>query len=413
VADRLLGIVVSGQNADALDALLVDEVVEAAWCVWSGDGIAVYDALVDAGGVEPLLDQLQQRFGHDEKFRAILISLAAVLPRPKEEPPPEEEEVEAPEEPPKRVPLRVSRAELYEEVAGGAKLNRLFLVQVVLATIVAAIGIFRDMPTAVIGAMVIAPLLGPNIALALGTTLGDLDLIRKSIRTTFAGLLLAFVMAALYGTLLGIDITGSELSARTSVELSDILLALASGVAGTLAYTTRVSTALVGVMVAIALMPPTVVAGALFGAGEWRLFSGAALLLSINVVCVNLAAVVTFLPQGFGRQYTLRCLRSRSCSIIPRRSVATSSLNSTSTWLTCSSVYFWSCSNASTRCSRITCCFFSWAGKRSRRPRFMNARRTLARYASTSRCAPSSGCGRKASSRTRRSTRSSFSEKTR
>ena len=271
--------------------------VEAAWCVWSGDGIAVYDALVDAGAVEPLLDRLQQRFGHDEKFRAILISLAAVLPRPKEEPVPEKEE-EEPEEPPKRVPLRVSRAELYEEVAGGAKLNRLFLVQVVLATIVAAIGIFRDMPTAVIGAMVIAPLLGPNIALALGTTLGDLDLIRKSIRTTFAGLLLAFAMAALYGALFEIDVLGHEINARTSVEPSDILLALASGVAGTLAYTTRVSTSLVGVMVAIALMPPTVVAGTLFGAGEWSLFSKAALLLSINVVCVNLAAVVTFLVQG-------------------------------------------------------------------------------------------------------------------
>jgi len=266
--------------------------------VWSGDDLAVYDALVLAAEVEPLLDQLEQRFGQDEKFRAVLIPLAAVLPRPKEEPAPPEEPEGKPEEPPKKVPLRVSRAELYAEIAGAAKLDRLFLVQVVLATIVAAIGLFRDMPAVVIGAMVIAPLLGPNIALALGTTLADPDLIRKSIRTTTAGLFLAFALSAIYGALLGMDVTSGEVAARTSVELSDILLALASGVAGTLAFTTGVPTALVGVMVAIALMPPTVVAGALLGAGEWRLCSEAALLLFVNVVCVNLAAVVTFLVQG-------------------------------------------------------------------------------------------------------------------
>ena len=299
MADRILGIVASPQHAESIELLLEDEVVQASWCVWSGDDLAVYNAMVLASEVEPLLDKLERRFGHDDKFRATLVTLKAALPRPKEEPesPPVEKEGE-PEEPPKRVPLRVSRAELYEEVGGAAKLNRLYLIQVVLATIVAAIGLFRNLPAVVIGAMVIAPLLGPNIALALGTTLGDWKLIRKSIKTTLAGLGLAFGLSAVYGLCFEIDEGGAEVAARTTVVLSDILLALASGVAGTLAFTTGVSSSLVGVMVAIALMPPTVVAGSLFGAGEWPEFSGASLLLAVNVVCVNLAAVLTFLIQG-------------------------------------------------------------------------------------------------------------------
>lgn len=272
--------------------MLDEEAVQASWCVWSGDDLVVYNALVDAAEVEPLLDKLERRFGHDDKFRVTLTTLKAVLPRPKGEPKP------TPEAPPRRIPLRVSRAELYEDVGSAAKLNRLFLIQVVLATIVAAIGLFRNLPAVVIGAMVIAPLLGPNIALALGTTLGDWALIRKSIKTTLAGLSLAFGLAAVYGFLFDVDEGGAEVAARTTVVLSDILLALAAGVAGTLAFTTGVSSSLVGVMVAIALMPPTVVAGSLFGAGEWEEFSGAALLLSVNVVCVNLAAMVTFLIQG-------------------------------------------------------------------------------------------------------------------
>jgi len=299
VADRILGIVASAEHADSLKLMLQDEVVRASWCVWSGDDLVVFNALVVAAEVEPLLDNLERRFGHDEQFRAMLTTLKAVLPRtPEEDEAAPAKDGEEPPEPHQRVPQRVSRAELYEEVGGAAKLNRLFLVQVVLATIVAAIGLFRNLPAVVIGAMVIAPLLGPNIALALGTTLGDWKLIRKSVKTTLCGLGLAFGLSAIYGALFGIDAAGAEVSARTSVHLSDILLALASGVAGTLAFTTGVPTALVGVMVAIALMPPTVVSGSLFGAGDWSNFSGAALLLAVNVVCVNLAAVVTFLIQG-------------------------------------------------------------------------------------------------------------------
>jgi uncharacterized membrane protein len=77
-----------------------------------------------------------------------------------------------------------------------------------------------------------------------------------------------------------------------------IAVALASGCAGALAFTTGVSAALVGVMVAVALLPPLVTFGLLLGGGEPELAMGALSLFMVNLICVNLAGVTTFLVQG-------------------------------------------------------------------------------------------------------------------
>jgi uncharacterized hydrophobic protein (TIGR00341 family) len=156
----------------------------------------------------------------------------------------------------------------------------------------------RDSVAVVIGAMVIAPLIGPNIALALGTTLADGALLRRSLIVNLLGLLLGFVLAVGIGLALPIDPTISEISDRTSVGLSDVALALAAGIAGTLSVTRGVSTALIGVMVAVALLPPLVAMGMLTGAGYWSAAQGAGLLTLTNVVAINLAGVFTFLAQG-------------------------------------------------------------------------------------------------------------------
>ncbi len=89
-----------------------------------------------------------------------------------------------------------------------------------------------------------------------------------------------------------------ELMSRTSVGLDGIAVALASGAAATLSLTVGVSAALVGVMVAVALMPPAAAMGMLFGAGEWHLAVGAGTLLAVNVVCVNLSAQAMFVLFG-------------------------------------------------------------------------------------------------------------------
>ena len=168
----------------------------------------------------------------------------------------------------------------------------------VLATVVAAIGLTRDNTAAVIGAMVVAPLLGPNMALALGLTLGDGMLVRASLRTAGVGVALAFATAFVLGFGLGVDPAIPELQLRTEVGFSDMLLAVAAGAAGTLAYGTGAPTYLVGVMVAVALLPPTVASGLFLGGGYVHQASGALLLVAVNAVAVVFSAMITFLATG-------------------------------------------------------------------------------------------------------------------
>jgi uncharacterized membrane protein len=91
-----------------------------------------------------------------------------------------------------------------------------------------------------------------------------------------------------------VDPTLSEVASRMRVGLGDIAVALASGCAGALAFTTGISATLIGVMVAVALLPPLVTFGLLLGGGKPELLS----LFLMNLICVNLAGVATFLVQG-------------------------------------------------------------------------------------------------------------------
>ena len=149
-----------------------------------------------------------------------------------------------------------------------------------------------------VGAMVIAPLLGPNISLAFATSMGDGELMWKSLKTNLAGLGLAMLMAVAIGLVWPDYINSHELMMRTDVGLDGVLLALASGAAAVLSLTTALSSALVGVMVAVAILPPTATMGMMLGSGQTDLALGAGLLLAVNVVSINLAAKLMFLLKG-------------------------------------------------------------------------------------------------------------------
>jgi uncharacterized hydrophobic protein (TIGR00341 family) len=167
-----------------------------------------------------------------------------------------------------------------------------------LSAVVAAIGLLRDDLVVLIGAMVIAPLLSPNVTLALATTLGDFAMAKGALKAKGVSVAIAAVLALLIGFVLGVDPQVKAVASRTHVGPADLALALAAGTAGTLAFTSGLPGAIIGVMVAVALLPPLVAAGLLLGAGHPDLALGALLLLSVNVICVNLAGVVTFLVQG-------------------------------------------------------------------------------------------------------------------
>ena len=191
-----------------------------------------------------------------------------------------------------------TREEIFLEISKGTELDRNFLVLVVLASIVTAIGISEDNVAVVIGAMVIAPLLGPNLGLALGSVLGDRELIKEAVYTNVTGLGVTVLIAIIFSQLWPPNLLSQELLSRTVIQPATIVLALASGVAAVVSLTTRLTNTLVGVMVAVALAPPATVMGMMIGIQNWPLASGAATLLLINVVAVNLSAQLVFLVRG-------------------------------------------------------------------------------------------------------------------
>jgi uncharacterized hydrophobic protein (TIGR00341 family) len=95
-----------------------------------------------------------------------------------------------------------------------------------------------------------------------------------------------------------IDVTVPAIQSRTQVSGGDIILALSAGCAGVLAFTTGAPSALIGVMVAVALLPPFAAFGLLLASGEFEAAGRALLLVATNVICVNLAGVLTFFVQG-------------------------------------------------------------------------------------------------------------------
>lgn len=275
----------------------LDALVEALGPVdaWStgGEGGVLARILIDAEETESATDRLAERFGGGEGFRVVVHAVEATLPRV-------EQDEEGPDEKPVGFwsrPGRISREELYADLSEGSRLHPLFLVAVALSTIVAAVGLMRSDVAVIIGAMVIAPLLGPNMGLALAATLGDRDLAARAFRAGMAGLVLALVLSSAIGAVFHVDPASTELAVRTRIGFADVAVALAAGAAGSLAYTSALPSAVIGVMVAVALVPPLVATGLFVGSGHPSMAFRSGLLVVTNVTCVNLAGVAMFLAQ--------------------------------------------------------------------------------------------------------------------
>ena len=264
--------------------------------------------LVRAEKQQVVLDAIQQALAAGQDWRIVMHPVDAVLPR--------EDKKEDKKATEKKYNGTRSREELYQEIEVGARANVNFFWLVLFSTVVATIGLIEDNVAVVIGAMVIAPLLGPNIALAFGAALGDKALILRSLQTNISGMLIALILAYSIGLIWQADMGSQELILRTDVGVASIVLALVSGAAGVLSLTSGVSSTLVGVMVAVALLPPTATVGLMLASGNYRHALGAALLLAVNIVCVNLAANLVLLFKGVKPRTWLEKQNARQSMII-------------------------------------------------------------------------------------------------
>lgn len=200
--------------------------------------------------------------------------------------------------------------EIIESARKATYLTRGYIFMIVVSAFVATLGLMMNSTAIVIGAMVIAPLLGPSIATSVGTVMGDTALFRRGILSTTLGLLIVIIAAALTAFFVNslqllpplVDITledlPSEMAERTTLNILIVGLALASGAAGAYSFAEKKGEILVGVMIAVALVPPASIVGIGIALLDMDFIINSGLILAVNVFCINIAGTLVFWQLG-------------------------------------------------------------------------------------------------------------------
>lgn len=192
------------------------------------------------------------------------------------------------------------QTDIYKTIRAGAEPTVDYYVMIGLAAAIAAFGLLQNSPAVIIGAMLVAPLMSALFGLSLGVVRGDLRLLRRAGTSTLRGLFLAIAVATLVGFVVPAATPQSEILNRAAPRLLDLGVALASGLAGGYALCRKgVSTALPGVAIAAALVPPLATVGIGLALGQGRIAGGAWLLFLTNLVAIVAAGSLVFLWLGF------------------------------------------------------------------------------------------------------------------
>jgi uncharacterized hydrophobic protein (TIGR00271 family) len=175
-----------------------------------------------------------------------------------------------------------------EDIKKGVEFRGTNLWILMFAIMVASVGLNINSPAVIIGAMLISPLMGPIMGIGLGVGINDFELIIKALRNLAIAVGISVITSALYFWVSPLDDAQSELLARTSPTLWDVLIALFGGLAGIVASSRKEkSNAIPGVAIATALMPPLCTAGFGLATGQWNYFFGAFYLFFINSVFIS------------------------------------------------------------------------------------------------------------------------------
>lgn len=196
-----------------------------------------------------------------------------------------------------------------------------FLVLVVLSCLIASLGLVQNSPAVIIGAMLVAPLMSPLMGFAVGMVEGDTQLMRRAALTLLRGVLLALLLAVAVGLLTPLKKPTTEMLARGEPSLPDLGVALFAGMAGAYAMARKdIPSALAGVAIAAALMPPLCTVGIALAFAHPALASGAFFLFVTNIAAISLGGAAVFLWLG------LRLRRSADDAASYRRRFAAAAI---------------------------------------------------------------------------------------
>lgn len=184
-------------------------------------------------------------------------------------------------------------SQIDESLRAGVELNGTYLWVLMFAILVASVGLNVNSTAVVIGAMLISPLMGPIMGVGYGVGIYDGQLIRKSFKNLAIATLISLIVSTIYFFLTPLSDAQSELLARTSPTIWDVLIAFFGGLAGIVGATRSEKTNIIpGVAIATALMPPLCTAGYGLANGNWHYFFGAFYLYFINCVFIAFSAVL-------------------------------------------------------------------------------------------------------------------------
>ncbi|HEY9701507.1 MAG TPA: DUF389 domain-containing protein [Allocoleopsis sp.] len=188
------------------------------------------------------------------------------------------------------------RLNLMEE----SQLTFSFLALSISACLIASFGLLSNSVAVIIGAMIIAPLMLPLRGVAFGALEGDTKLFKTSFISLISATILAIFLSALIGKIISLPEFGSEVLNRTQPNLIDLGIAIvAGGMSGLAKVKPKISDAVVGTAIAVALMPPLCVVGLSLSQGLWSYSWGAFLLYLTNFLGIILACMIIFICNGY------------------------------------------------------------------------------------------------------------------
>ncbi len=205
----------------------------------------------------------------------------------------------------KRLPLvpiasEEAFAELFMKLRSSARITASYLLLLLVSVLMASTGLFQNSSPTIIGAMILAPLMAPIVAFAMGAIRFDDTLMQRSTKTILLSVLIALGASALYAWWLPFTHITDQMAMRTHPTLLDLAVAIFAGIAAAYGYAnSKVGESLAGVAIAVALVPPLCVSGIGIGWGSWPIFSNAFLLFLANIVGIIVASGAMFYLLGY------------------------------------------------------------------------------------------------------------------
>lgn len=190
---------------------------------------------------------------------------------------------------------KASNEAIRESIMNGASVQGTNLFILMLAIFIASIGLNMNSTAVIIGAMLISPLMGGIMAIGYGMATNDIRLVKKAFMGLLFQVIVCVTTSAIYFSLTPISTARSELLARTTPTIWDVMIAFFGGIAGIIAVTRREKTNVIpGVAIATALMPPLCTAGYGIAMGVPKYFFGAFYLFFINsfFICISTVIII-------------------------------------------------------------------------------------------------------------------------